>query len=198
MPEDSEHSALLQHWIERLGAGDAQARDELIRHSCERMRRLTRKMLRDFPTIRRWQDSDDVFQNAVLRLCRALQVVTPTDRHAFFSLAAVQIRRELIDMARHYYGAEGAGAHHASHGEGDAMLDKADLTHEPGRLASLTEVHELVDSLPAEERAVFDLLWYQELPQAAAADILGISVPTLKRRWLAARRSLHKLLKSGL
>jgi RNA polymerase sigma factor (sigma-70 family) len=195
MPEDSEQSALLQHWIERLGAGDAQARDELIRHACGRLRRLTRKMLRDFPTLRRWQDSDDVFQNAVLRLCRALQEVTPVDRRAFFSLAAVQIRRELIDLARHYYGPEGAGANHASQADGIAIVDKADLTHEPGRLASLTELHERVDALPADERAVFDLLWYQDVPQAAAAAILGISVPTLKRRWLAARRSLHKLLR---
>jgi RNA polymerase sigma factor (sigma-70 family) len=72
------------------------------------------------------------------------------------------------------------------------------LTRRPTRAgpapARMTELHRQIDGLPAEEREVFDLLWYQELPQAEAAALLGVSVPTIKRRWLSARRRLHKLL----
>ena len=38
-----------------------------------------------------------------------------------------------------------------------------------------------------------DLLWYQELTQDQAADVLGISKSTLKRRWMATRLKLADL-----
>jgi RNA polymerase sigma factor (sigma-70 family) len=52
--------------------------------------------------------------------------------------------------------------------------------------------------LPADEREVFDLVWYQGLTQDKAATLLGISEATLKRRWLSARRRLHQVLKGQL
>ena len=55
----------------------------------------------------------------------------------------------------------------------------------PLRLAAWTELHEQVEALPPEEREAFDLLYYQDLPQAEAAQVLGVSLATLKRRWLA-------------
>src|SRR5262245_15871701 len=118
----------------------------------------------------------------------------------FFRLAALNIRRELLDLAKHYYGPQGQGAHHASSPGGDASADApqgadpADLSHEPGRLAIWGEFHRHIGGLPDEEREVFDLLWYQGLGQAEAAELLGISERTLKRRWQAARLSLHEAL----
>ena len=44
----------------------------------------------------------------------ALNDVKPALLRDFYRLAAVQVRRELIDLARHYYGPQGHGAHHAS------------------------------------------------------------------------------------
>ena len=38
------------------------------------------------------------FQNATLRLCQALEKVELTDARHFLRLAAVQIRREMIDL----------------------------------------------------------------------------------------------------
>src|SRR5438874_1089124 len=57
MPHDS--TALLQHWLDRHQAGDPDARAELIRHSQERLRHLTRQMLRHYPGVRRWEDTSD-------------------------------------------------------------------------------------------------------------------------------------------
>ena len=65
----------IQSGIDRMNAGDAAARGELIGHSAERLRRLTRKMLQDLRRVRHWADTDDVLQSALVRLLRALEVV---------------------------------------------------------------------------------------------------------------------------
>lgn len=193
---DSVHSsAELQVYIDRLRAGDRGARDELLGHACERLRRLTRKMLQGYPRVKRWELTDDVLQNALLRLWTALQEVTPRSAREFFGLASLQIRRELIDLAYRYYGPQGLGAHHSSHVE---TPEPGDSTQDPGRLAVWTEFHQRVESLPEEEREAFDCLWYQGLTHREAAALLGISEATMKRRWVAARRRLHALLKGGL
>lgn len=193
----------LQTWIDQMQAGDPSARDRLLGHACERLRRLTRKMLKDFARVKRWELTDDVLQNALLRLWTALGQVTPRSAHEFYTLAALQIRRELIDLARRYYGPKGIGANQASGVQGDPSAstppaDRADSTLEPSRLAIWSEFHERVDTLPREEREVFDLLWYQGLTQPDAAAVLGISEATLRRRWLAARQRLHRALKGDL
>src|SRR5262249_45380117 len=95
---------------------------------------------------------------------------------------AVQIRRELLDLARRY---------RAQDSPRPGAAEPSTTTFEPGRLARWTEFHEAAGRLPEEERAVLDLLWYQGLSQAEAAALLEISVPTLKRRWLAARLKLR-------
>ena len=41
---------------------------------------------------------------------------------------------------------------------------------------------------------MFDLLWYQGLTQAEAAQALGVPERTLRRRWQAIRLRLHHLL----
>src|SRR5262245_10687090 len=104
----------LGNLITRMQAGDELARKELVALSCERLRRLTRRLLRDFSRLQRWEQEDDVAQNAAMRLLRSLEVVTPQSVAGYFTLAAREIRRELIDLSRHHYGPEGAGAGHAS------------------------------------------------------------------------------------
>ena len=96
----------------------------------------------------------------------------------------------------------GPAAHHGTWGpDGSATTaddsgpaDPADLSPEPSRLAAWTEFHEQIGALPDEEREVFDLLWYQGLSQAEAAELLGVSERTVKRRWQTARYRLHEAL----
>jgi RNA polymerase sigma-70 factor (ECF subfamily) len=141
-------------------------------------------MFRAEGRLRRWEETGDVVQNAALRLWRALQAAAPSSLHEFFRLAALQIRRELIDLARHHFGPAGAGAHHASlpppvQGEGEApAVDPSDTSLEPSRLARWGEFHEKVGSLPEEGQQVFDLVWYQGLTHAEAAALLGVSTRT--------------------
>ncbi len=195
-------TVVLQGVLDRLKAGDISARNELINCACERLNRLVRKMLNDYRGVRRWEETGDVFQNAMLRLCRALSTVTPDSPRDFYRLAALQIRRELIDLARHHYGPMGGGANHASQapaspnqsGITPPAYEAADLSQEPGRLALWTEFHRQVDLLPDDERETFDLLWYQELTQLEAAAIVGTSDRTIKSRWRSARLKLHAAL----
>jgi len=195
----SPQSTQICQWLERMRAGDQAARDELIRHVCGRLERLTRHMLRNYPGVRRWAQTDDVLQGAMLRLLRALGEVKPTTPRAFFGLAAQQVRRELLDLARHYYGPLGPGTHHASQagrsGSGPPAYEPGDVSQEPSSLAEWCEFHHQVEQLPDEEREVVGLLFYQGLPQAEAAAVLNVTVRTVQRRWQAALLKLHKILK---
>ena len=201
----SNQTLQIEGLIDRLQAGDEAARQELLACAGQRLTRLTRKMLKGFPRVKRWEETDDVFQNASLRLYRTLANVTPPTARDFFRLAALSIRRELLDLAKHYYGPEGLGMHHASVGGGQgsqsespALSPAQDAGGEASQLAAWTEFHAQIDQLPEEERELFDLLWYQECTQAEAALLLKVSESTVKRRWASARVKLHKLLKGTL
>jgi RNA polymerase sigma factor (sigma-70 family) len=196
----------LQVWLARWNEGDRRARDELIRHTCGRLRRLAQRMLRDYQRVKQFEQTDDVFQTALLRLHKALEDVRPPSLADYYRLAGVQVRRVLIDLARHYFGPQGMGRHWQPTGEpaGSTAGDRAPAyeaqqsTFDPARLADWSEFHRRVEDLPDEERQAFDLLWYQELPQADAAALLGISTATLRRRWLSARLRLREALKDHL
>jgi RNA polymerase sigma-70 factor (ECF subfamily) len=195
----------MQGCLDRLRAGEKGARDELLRAASERLDQLARVMLNDFPRLRRWEQTDDVLQNALLRLCRALGDVLPGSVREFYRLASLQIRRELIDLVRHYYGPEGPGPKHATNAGREGVSQSKPPLYEPAvaeespdRLAAWTEFHQEVDRLPEEEREVFDLVWYQGMKQTEAAALLKVSVKTIKRRWQSACLKLHDSLKDNL
>jgi RNA polymerase sigma factor (sigma-70 family) len=200
MPEAS--TTRLQLWLDRMNAGDGAARNELLAHAEKRLRRLALKMFRG--RLERWVECEDVLQGAALRLCKALDAVKPPTVQRFFALATEMIRRELIDLARHHFGKQGPAANHATDGKGrqtdsgsPPLCEQPDSTLDPGRLALWTEFHRRVEELPDAVRAVFELVWYQELPQAEVAQLLGVSVPTVKRRMVEARVRLMDLLEGA-
>jgi RNA polymerase sigma-70 factor (ECF subfamily) len=189
MSEESFRTTHLQRCLQRIRNGDAAARDELIRDCQGRLKRLAHLMLRDYPRVGRNEQTDDVFQEAALRLVHVLEgvPVPPGSVREFFSLAAWKIRQVLLDMARRYRARPAAGA--------DAPVrDKPDVTHEPAGLAEWCELHDKIDQLPPEEKEVFDLLFYQGVKQEEAARLLGVDTRTVQRRWLAAKLSLHDLV----
>jgi RNA polymerase sigma-70 factor (ECF subfamily) len=189
----------IQGLVDRLQAGDESARKELLNCACDRMLLLTRKMLRSFPRVKRWEQTDDVLQNASLRLYRTLEEIRPKSVNEFFRLAAVNIRRELLDLAKHYYGPQGQGANHASVGNASAsVFEQPDSAEDSSRLAAWAEFHRQAELIPDEEREVFDLLWYQGLSQSEASELLQVSERTVKRRWQSARLYLHNALHGEL
>lgn len=186
----------LHNLIEMAATGEVAARAALLDHACERLVKLTRKMLNGYPSLRRWEQTDDVCQNAMLRLHRALERVEIESVRHFFNLAAVQIRRELLDLTKRHFGPHGDGANH--HTDGQPADDEGgsihSTPHEPRNLEQWSEFHSEVEKLPDEEREVFDLLWYDGLSQEEAAQALGISPRTLKRRWQSARLRLFEAM----
>ena len=197
MTDSNSRFSIVQQLLPLAIAGDDKAVDALLLHCGDRLTILTRRMLGDFQRVRRWAETDDVMQNALLRLVGALRSVKPVTTRDFLALASLQIRRELIDLARRYYGPEGIGANHESHGATDARgaapADPADVRDDPASLAQWTELHEVIESLPDEEREVVGLLFYQGLSQAEAAEVLNVSLRTVQRRWHDALCKLHRV-----
>jgi RNA polymerase sigma-70 factor (ECF subfamily) len=185
-------SVVIQGLIERLRAGDESARTELLTCSNDRFMELARKMFRGFPRLERWVESDDVAQGAVFRIERALREVELKTARDFFRLAATQIRRELIDLKRKYYGPLGPGTNQSSHA--DAVASALAPTSDPINLAGWGEFHSAVDSLGDGDRELFDLLWYHGLTQAEVARLEGVSERTVSSRWLLAKVHLHDAL----
>jgi RNA polymerase sigma-70 factor (ECF subfamily) len=192
-------SAALDICLARLRSGDAGAKAAVIECACERLRHLARRLLGEYPGVRRWEETDDVLQQALIRLDRALDAEQPETPAAFFGLAAVQIRRQLVDLARRYYGPQGLGSRHDTQDRpnGNTVgLDPVDNTAGPATMLFWAEFHEAVGELPDDERAVFDLIYYQEASQEQVGQLLGVSVRTVKRRWQSARLILHDRLRS--
>jgi RNA polymerase sigma-70 factor (ECF subfamily) len=199
--EPSPQTTQLHRWLNRIDAGDLTARDELLRSVVGRLEGLARKMLRRFPGVRRWAETDDVLQNALMRLLRALQNIRPHSMREFFGLAAQQMRRELLDLARHYYGPHGEGANHASHAPANDSSAPAheppDRANEPDDLERWCAFHQEVENLPTEEREVVGLIFYHGWKQAEVAELFQISERTVRRRWESALVKLHGTLKDN-
>lgn len=201
-PEDT-----LQVWLDRLHSVDPadfdEVRGELISRASYRLETLARRMLRNYPRLRRWEQTGDVLQNSLLRLHHALSTIRPETPRGFFGLAATQIRRELIDLTRHHFGPEGEGANHQtdhfndSAGRQGGLLNQAEVRQEPASLEEWTEFHEAVEKLPPVEREVFDLYWYEGLDQKAIATLLQITDRTVKNRWRSAKLLLQAMLQDN-
>lgn len=174
-------------------------RGDLVTLAIERMRYLAQRMLRGFPQVRRWEDTDDVVQGAALRLHRSLASVVPVDAKHFIGLVVLQIRRELLDLARKHAGPESFSRNHDTNalggedGRGRVDLAVDEITPSAERLSSWTRFHEVAATLPAEERVLFDLVWYLGATQDDIGRLLGCSSRTIRRRW---ERTKARLLES--
>src|SRR5262245_26511674 len=149
-----QHTSAMQRCLERFREGDQDACAELFAHTCERLRQLAHVMLKGYPRLKRWADTDDVLQSALLRLYRTLKQVAPATPRDYYRLAALQIRRERLDLVRHHYGPQGPAAHHQTNprqSPGDstapAGYERGDTSLEPSRLALWSEFHRLADAL---------------------------------------------------
>ncbi|HEX3151836.1 MAG TPA: sigma-70 family RNA polymerase sigma factor [Gemmataceae bacterium] len=182
----------LQDLVDRIRAGDRHAADALIRRSAERLEGLARKMLRDFPGVRRWEQTGDVLQNAVTRLLKTLRKVTPDSVAGFFRLAAQAVRRELLDMVRHYHGPHGLGRHHESLPDGSSgpLSWLAIPPAEVRNLERWTAFHEAVEQLPEADRELLELGYYEGLKTDEIARLLVVEEWTVRRRWNKAIRQL--------
>lgn len=196
MSEDQSDKVL--KWIRDTVAGSRDAKELLFLHFGRRLEATTRSMLRKFPRLKRWVDTNDVFQNAMIRLWKSIGKVEFQSEDHLLNLAALHIRQELLDLVRHYSRPMPLGGGHDSgimrpvrDGKSEGR-ELADLRSDPDTLAAWTQFHENVAALPDEERRLVDMMWYLGLGQGETAKRLGTSESTVKRDWRAIKAKLGK------
>jgi RNA polymerase sigma factor (sigma-70 family) len=194
--------AVLEDCLAKLAAGDESARVKILEVCQSRLHELAHRLLGGkFSKVRRWDDTNDVAQNAALRLYRALAETVPDSPRGLMGLAATQIHRELIDLARKHSGPMAYAANHGTNvmdgrdGPVHVVEGAADIgDDEEIPIERWEEFHVAVEQLPAEQREVFSLIWYLGLDQESAAKTLGCSLRTVSRRWAEARESVQKAI----
>ena len=180
-----EHTTIaVQRYLDELAgvSGDASAEPlirALIGRSVGRLQLLcTTLLLRSYPRLAKPPlnlQPDEMLSSVVDRLLKALREVRPTTVRQFFALANRHMRWELNDLAR--------------------RLDKETLAlglPEPGIASPETSgsqlspntlrILEAIESLPEDEREVFDLVRIQGFTQVEAAGVLCVSQKTVQRR----------------
>lgn len=193
----SEHTTKdLQRLIDRLGAGDTDARHELLTHAYERLRRLAGALFyRSFPDLQQRHELDSVLNDTWPRLLQALEKTRPATVADFFRLAAHKMHQVLLDMAerhrrlaqREFSFASASSAHHN-------VFHLSDSTDDPVVLALWTEFHQALTGLSEPERAVFEMHYYLDLPQVEIARILNVSPRKVSYLWVAATDKLAESL----
>jgi len=196
---DTESQAMANN-LERLRTGDLSARDSIIEMVSGRLHTLAHRMLGRYPGVRRWEDTDDVFQNAAMRLHRALGAVPIDSPRSIMALAATQLHRELVDLARRHSGPTSYAANHGTNvipGIPSPDGPNFHIDHTPEAETDLgrwTLFHEAIDRLSEDEREIFHLVWYLGADQRTIATLLDCSERTVKYRWRAARESIRLAL----
>ena len=192
MPDPSFNSVQLKALVARWNVGDREAGDELLRRARARLEKLARRMCKSFPNVKEWTETQDVLQNSLLRLLTTLQKIDPlpATTRDFFNLAAVHIRRELIDLARHFKKKRWVPLAISGSESGRSHDEPAAPTaHDFERWERF---HEAVDKLPTEERMVVDLVFYHGWKQAEIAELFHVNERTVRRRWKAACAHLRE------
>jgi RNA polymerase sigma factor (sigma-70 family) len=193
MPDPDLDTVVMQNCLDRWRAGDKGAADDLLRKSGVRLEKLARRMARSFPNVRSVVEVEDVLQNSLMRLLRTLLTLRPTSTRDFFNLAAVHIRRELLDLARSYRNRH------------TVPLDPSDSSAQsPAEPAAPDDAgpesdrwvrfHEAVELLPVEEREVVGLVFYHGWTQDKIAELFQVDERTIRRRWASACQRLRQVV----
>lgn len=187
LPGEDDLTGLLVAW----GEGDPEAGEELMRQVSGRLRRLAGRFLRHERRDHTLETAE-LINEAYLRLIRQENVTWESRRH-FFAMTGKMMRRILVDHARRR-----AFSKHGGHLERlpeEVLEDHAAETGDEslialgGALDALTEERE-------ELSTVVELRYFVGLTGDEIAESLGISRPTVQRRWKMARAWLYRYLQS--
>lgn len=180
--------------IERLRHGDHTARTALLERVYHRLRRIAAATFRkEFSRLSARHDLNSVVDEAWIRLLKALESAEVSTAEEFYGLMFHKVRHVLLDMARRQTRDDARARHgppDSAGSDAEVPYDAGESTHDPARLAFWTEFHCEVESLPVDQRTVFDFHYFAELTQAEIARILDLDPKKVSRLWLAATRRL--------
>jgi RNA polymerase sigma factor (sigma-70 family) len=178
----------LQSIVERVRRGDPTARRALLDAAFHRLRRLTAHIFNgSFSPLAARHEVDSIAHEAWLRLAQAMESADVQSLDHFFHLAAQKVRHVLLDLIDKD---KRALSQVAALGTGDEASAVGGRTYDPARLAVWTEFHRKAAELPADERAVFEMHYYLDLPQAEVAAALGLHPRKVSRLWVSAMDKL--------
>jgi RNA polymerase sigma factor (sigma-70 family) len=192
MPGPEFNTLILQSCLDRMHAGERDAANDLMRAVQHRLQKLAARMIRGFPNVRGLADTDDVLQNSVIRLLRTLRSLRPQTPRDFFNLAAVHIRRELIDLARRTKGKETVPLNTTGSSDAPRPNEPAAPDSTDGDGVDWVLFHEVVDRLPSEEREVVGLAFYHGWKQHQIAELFKVDERTIRRRWSSACQKIRQ------
>jgi RNA polymerase sigma factor (sigma-70 family) len=203
---NDEATAVLQGYLERGLTGDAEARRRLLELIRDHLTRHARSLLHGrYARLEPVAQTDDVVQQLYLKIIRNqdrfwvnAQGEPVRTLAEFFGHTSAWMRDVLCDLLRQAYGRDDnrPAVLPLDGGPSDTgpRHEPASSTLDAEQVRRWTEFHEAAARLPDDLRAVFDLLWYQEMSQAEAAALLGVAVPTVKLRWMKARLRVQQAL----
>jgi RNA polymerase sigma-70 factor (ECF subfamily) len=134
--------------------------------------------------------ADELLGAVAERLLKALREVRPQTVRQFFALANQHMRWELNDLARRLDEQPGVVPLHEE-------LVPAPASSGSGLSPEGRRMLEVIGKLPEDEREAFDLVRVQGMTRTEAAQVLGVSPVTVKRRLNRGLRVLTAQL-SGL
>lgn len=179
MAEDST-TAVVQRYLDAL-AGEEPAEPIvrlLLDRAVRRLHQLCAAVLhRGYPRLTRPPlnlHADEMLGALVERLLKALREARPATVRQFFALASQHMRWELNDLARRLDNQPAPGAIDASV---PAPPDSGSALSPDGR-----QMIAAIEELPPEEREAFDLVRVQGMTPPEAAEVLGVSPKTVRRR----------------
>ena len=182
---DKDHTTIImERFLSQLARLDGSATVEpvieaLIDSSVSRLHLLCRTLLvRSYPRLARPPlnlEPEELLSAVVDRLLRALREIRPTNVRQFFALANRHMRWELNGLARRLDKEMPTGAINEELVQ-SPVSDDSELSPTAHRIL------DAVERLPDAEREAFDLIRIQNLTQPEAAEVLGVSESTLRRR----------------
>jgi RNA polymerase sigma factor (sigma-70 family) len=174
-------TAVIQRYLDELGE-DSSAEPvvrALLDRAVRRLHVLCATLLyRSYPRLTRPPlnlQADELLGAVVERLLKALRDARPRTVRQLFGLANQHMRWELNDLARRL-------------DEQPATVDlreefiRPPVTSGSGLTPDGLRMLQAIDELPQDERESFDLVRIQGLTQAEAAEILGVTIRTVRRR----------------
>jgi len=180
----------LSSLVARARAGDAAAEAELVAAVYPELRRLARRYLSGERAGHTLQTTE-LIHEAWLRLF-GTGAVTVQDRNHLVALMATQMRRALVDYARHRNAAKGPGS-----GIRVSITTMAGLGLKPDEdVLAIDQALTALEAVHARAGKVVELRFFAGLLEEEAAEALGVSVATLKRDWSFARAWLYERLSS--
>ncbi len=188
----------IQELLDRLNTGDKQAAKLIIAISYDRLRKLAHQIV---DGNQKGFDATSVLHEAYVKLLDALLAVKPQTPAAFFALVGKKIRFMLIDLIRHSQGRGQNRPTIQSLDKGkDSSSDKSHFSFDPvgpGMNQELSlDILQAIDELDPDEEEVVNLRYIHGYTIAETAEILGVSVDTVKRRSKSATDTFSILLAS--